>query len=185
MSESEFPVAGPAAGVDAHIASLRASAVILRNSRMLLAVVFIGSFAGAVMALLMAVMVCTFLFPTQAAPWTLDRFVGTAMWAFAAFATGSSCPWLWQMGRAMAYYSVRLDGRGVDLNLGTRKKPNELFLAWDQIAEIRRRRVGNSQEYTVGGSDGSQARFTSYTFFRPKKVARLIAARAGVTIQKG
>ena len=41
-----------------------------------------------------------------------------------------------------------------------------------------------AQQYFVQGTDGSEARFSSYTFFRPKKVARLIAARTGLTIQE-
>ena len=49
---------------------------------------------------------------------------------------------------------------------------------------VRRRRGGRSQRFWVLGKDGSQAMFTSYTFFRPKKVARLIGERAGVEIQK-
>jgi len=72
----------------------------------------------------------------------------------------------------------------VNFNLGTKKKPSDLFLAWDQIAAIRHKRVGNAQQYTVQGRDGSEARFSSYTFFRPRKVARLIAERTGLAIQE-
>jgi hypothetical protein len=37
----------------------------------------------------------------------------------------------------MAGYRVMLDSRGVNFNLGTKKKPSDLFLAWDQIAAIK------------------------------------------------
>ena len=67
---------------------------------------------------------------------------------------------------------------------GTKKNPSDLFLAWDQIAAIKFKRIGNAQQYYVLGKDGSEARFSSYTFFRPKKIARLIADRTGLTIQK-
>jgi hypothetical protein len=32
----------------------------------------------------------------------------------------------------MAGYRVMLDSRGVNFNLGTKKKPSDLFPAWDQ-----------------------------------------------------
>jgi hypothetical protein len=91
---------------------------------------------------------------------------------------------LWNLGRAMAGYQVKLDSRGVDFNLGTKKKPANLFMEWGQIAAIKQRRAGNAQQFWVEGTDGSEARFSSYTFFRPKQVARLIAARTGLAIQK-
>jgi hypothetical protein len=59
-----------------------------------------------------------------------------------------------------------------------------MFLDWGNVASISHRRSGNNQIYTVTAADGSTATFTSYTFFRPKKVARLIAARAGLSIEK-
>jgi hypothetical protein len=77
-----------------------------------------------------------------------------------------------------------MDVRGAMFNLGTKKRPSDLFLAWDQIAAIWQKRVGNAQQFYVQGRDGSEARFSSYTFFRPKKVARLIAERTGLPIQK-
>jgi hypothetical protein len=85
----------------------------------------------------------------------------------------------------MVGYRVKLNSLGVEFNLGTKKKPSNLFLGWDQISAIKRKRVGNAQQYSVYGADGSDAVFSSYTFFRPKKVARLIAARTGLEIQKG
>jgi hypothetical protein len=105
-------------------------------------------------------------------------------WGFGALAFGYGCPWLWKLSRGMTVYKVILDSRGVNLNLGTKKRPSDLFLAWDQVAAIRHKRVGNAQNYYVLGKDGSQAIFSSYTFFRPGKVARLIAERAGLAIQE-
>ena len=84
----------------------------------------------------------------------------------------------------MADHRVTMDSRGAIFNLGTKKQPADLFLAWDQIAAIWHKRVGNAQQYYVQGKDGTQARFSSYTFFRPKHVARLIAERTGLAIQK-
>lgn len=70
-------------------------------------------------------------------------------------------------------------------NLGTKKKPADLFLAWGKVAAIKFKRVANVQQCLVEGTDGSEARFSSYTFFRPKKIARMISERAGLAIQKG
>lgn len=84
----------------------------------------------------------------------------------------------------MAHCRAQMDERGVEFRLGTKKKPADLFMAWETIASIRRKRVGNAYEFTVAGRDGSVARYTSYTFFRPTKVARLIAERTGLTIEK-
>jgi hypothetical protein len=84
----------------------------------------------------------------------------------------------------MLNFRVKLDQRGADFNLGTKKKPVELLMLWDKVASVQQKRVGNAQEFTIMGTDGSRATFTSYTFFRPKKVARMIAERAGLSIQK-
>jgi hypothetical protein len=84
----------------------------------------------------------------------------------------------------MGHYTVRLDGNGVQFSLGTKRAPNELFLPWDQIVAIQQQRVGNSIQFAVKAVDGSYAQYSSYTFLRPKKVARLIAERTGLVIQK-
>ena len=182
MGTTEFPAPGPGAGINSQIEVNRAHAVVLRNSRFLIGVTMSGSFFAAIMAVCMVLMVFSQLFPlvdlTGARGWSAFR------WAISAFALGYMCVRLWSLGRAMADYQVRLDSQGVNFNLGSKKKPSDLFLAWDQVASIKQRRVGNVQQFIVEGTDGSEARFSSYTFFRPKKVARLIAARTGLAIQK-
>jgi len=182
MSEREFPAAGPGAGINSQIGAERAKPVVVRNSRFLIGVTLLGSVAALVMSLCMVLVALSLVFPV--AGLDSDKGWGAFRWALAAVAMGSMCPWLWQMGRAMADYQVRLDSRGVDFQLGTKRKPQELFVPWDQIAAIRHKRVGNNKLYFVTAANGSEARFSSYTFFRPKKVARLIAARAGQTIRK-
>jgi hypothetical protein len=107
----------------------------------------------------------------------LERAVG-------ALAMVYMCLQLWNLGRVMQGYQVLLDSRGVTFNFGTKKKPADLFMPWDQVYAITLKRDVNVQRCTVHGSDGSQATFSSYTFFRPKKIARMIAERAGVAIQK-
>jgi hypothetical protein len=179
---SEFPDPGPGAGINSQIAIDRAQLVVLRNSRLLIGVTLMGSIFAALMAVAMVLGMFSQLFPFSAL--NAARGWSALRWALSALAMGTMCPWLWKLGRAMAGYQVRLDGRGVDFVLGTKKSPSNLFLAWNQIAAIKHKRVGNVQQYWVQGTDGSEARYSSYTFFRPKKVSRLIAARAGVTIQE-
>ena len=85
----------------------------------------------------------------------------------------------------MLDYKVTLDERGVGFNLGTKKLPQDVFMAWEQVASIEQKRVDNAQQLRILGTDGGMAQFSSYTFFRPKHVARLVAERAGLTIRKG
>ena len=154
----------------------------MRNSRFLCWVTFSGSLFAAFMSIGMVLMVFSLIFPTSEL--NGDRGWGAVQWGIAALALGYMCPRLWNLGQAMAAYQVYLDGRGVTFNLGTKKEPAELFLAWDQIAAIKYKRVGNVQQCRIEGTDGSEAKFSSYTFFRPKKVACMIAERAGLAIEK-
>jgi hypothetical protein len=179
---TEFPPPGPGAGINSAIEINRAQPITLRNSRILVGVTMAGSLFAAIFVVAMTLMVFSLLFPLRdlngAKAWSAFT------WAFSALAMGYMSPWLWKLGRAMAGYQIRLDSRGVQFNLGTKREPSDLFLPWDQIAAIKHKRVGNVQQYFVQGTDGSEARFSSYTFFRPKKVARSIAARTGLAIQE-
>jgi hypothetical protein len=170
--------------LNSEMATLRAKPVVVRNSRLLLGLTFLGSFAAAFMALCMLVMAATIIFPGGTSPWSFDKVWNAVAWGFGALFTGQGCPYLWKQGMAMVRCRAIMDEHGVDLRMGTKKKPADLFMAWEKVASIRQKRVGNAQEFTVTGSDGSFARFTSYTFFRPKKVARLIAQRTGLAIEK-
>lgn len=182
MSATGFPAPGPGAGITSQIAMHRATPVVLRNSRIGLAVTFIFSIASAFIAVCMAIMVCSVLSSGGGA--SVGNLYNAFWWGCGAFAFGYGCPRLWTLARAGAAYRVTLDSRGVMFNLGTKKKPSDLFLAWDQIAAIWQKCVGNAQQYSVQGRDGREARFSSYTFFRPRHVARLIAERTGLAIQK-
>ena len=90
----------------------------------------------------------------------------------------------WGTGTRMAFHRVRFDERGVDFRLGTRRNPQTQFFPWEQISTVSHRRQGNAHYYAVHGLDGRSATFSSYTFFRPRKVARMVAALAGQSIQE-
>ncbi|MGD0345712.1 MAG: hypothetical protein ABSA85_03095 [Terracidiphilus sp.] len=181
MSTTGFPAPGSGAGITSQIAMHRATPVVVENSRLLIAVTMICSILSAFFAVCMVLMVFSVL---SSGGFSGGNLYNAMWWSFGAFAFGYGCPWMWKLSRAMAGYRVTMDGRGVMFNLGTKKQPSDLFLAWDQIAAIWHKRVGNAQQYYVQGRDGSEARFSSYTFFRPKKVARLIAERTGLPIQE-
>ena len=181
MSATEFPASGPGAGITSKMQFDRATPVVLRNSRFLCWLTMSGSFVAAFMAVCMVLMVISLVFPFSAL--TVSRTGGIFNWTAGALAMSYMCTRLWSLARAMADYQVYLDGRGVNFNLGTKKKPAELFMTWEQISAIKRKRAGNVQQYRVEGTDGSEARFSSYTFFRPKKVASMIAERAGLAIE--
>jgi len=182
MSTTGFPPPGPGAGITSQIAMLRATPVVVRNSRFLLGFTMICSILFGVIAVCMALMVVS-IFSTGGASGGGNLF-SALRWGVAALAFGYACPRFWKLSRAMANHKAMMDARGVMFNLGTKKQPADLFLAWDQIAAISHKRVGNAQQYWVIGRDGSEARFTSYTFYRPKKVAHLIAERTGLPIQE-
>jgi hypothetical protein len=182
MSTTEFPAQGPGAGTSTLGEVNRAKPMVLRNSRILCWVTMSGSFFALVMGVCMGLMVVSLLFLQSGS--MAGRAISALEWAAGGLAMFYMCMQLWNLGRAMLGYQVLLNGRGVTFNLGTKRNPADLFMPWDQVKVITLRRDVNVQRCSVHGSDGSQATFSSYTFFRPKKVARMIAERAGVTIQR-
>ncbi|MGA8035870.1 MAG: hypothetical protein WA823_04745 [Candidatus Acidiferrales bacterium] len=87
-------------------------------------------------------------------------------------------------GIVMADYEVRFNPDGLRLRLGTKTKPNEMLFPWDQIEGVYFRRGMNTMYGSVKGKDGQTSEFSSYTFFRTKKLVSLIAERAGPAIQE-
>ena len=126
MNEKEFPAPGAGAGINSQMEAERARPLVVRNSRMLIGVTLVGSVFALFLALCMVLMVFSLVFPV--ADLNADKGWEAVKWAFGACVMGWMCPWLWQMGRAMAGYEVRLDSRGVDFKLGTKKKPQGSFL---------------------------------------------------------
>jgi hypothetical protein len=181
MSTTEIPVPGPGTGTSSQVEVIRSKPIVSRNSRFLCLVTISGSFFAAVMGVCMGLMVISLLF-LEGGP-IADRAIRALEWAAGALAMAYMCAQLWSLGRAMQGYQVLLDSRGVTFNLGTKKNPADLFMPWDQVDAITFKR-GNVQRCSVHASSGGEATFLSYTFFRPKKIARLIAERAGLAIQK-
>jgi hypothetical protein len=192
MSTSEFPEAGqvpepgqavPVAGAAFQIAGRSAHVVVLHNSRIVcwftIAIGVIGSIFGVCMML----MVFTLVFPLSAI--SFMRVLAACQWGGGGLLMCLMLPWTWTWSTKMLHANVKLDAQGVDFKLGTKKRPLAVFMAWEQVAAVKQRRVGNVMEYSFLGKDGSRAAFTSLTFFRSKRVARMIAEHAGLTIQQG
>ena len=185
MSSMEFSQpnqGGAIAGIASQVAVERARTVVLHNSR----IVCWGTMGVAVCSLLigvcMVLMIFSLLSPLSAI--TFMRVLAAAQWGLGGIMMGTMCPWLWKWASGMLHKKVTLDERGVDFKLGTKKAPQELFMPWDTVASVQQKRMANAQQFTITGTDGSVASFSSFTFFRPKRVARMIAERVGQTIQK-
>ncbi len=87
-------------------------------------------------------------------------------------------------GITMADYEARFDPDGLRMRLGTKTKPNEMLFPWDQIEGVYFRRGMNTTYGSVKRKDGQTSEFSSYTFFRTKKLVNLIAERAGLEVQE-
>jgi hypothetical protein len=159
-----------------------ATPVIVRNNRLLVASSLLLGVVGLLSALCTALVALVALFPLHG--FSLDRGV-SILWGlvFAGF--------LWTAG--WTFYSAafrmvrneaRLDPGGVHFRLGPKKRPEECAFPWNQIASVTYKRTGNTQRYQVLGRDGRVVEFTAFTFFRPKKLARAIAARCGQVLQR-
>ena len=171
---------GSVAGITSEIETRRSVRVVFRNSHIAIATILAISVSAAVISVCMVL----FVFSIFSSGFSLSNIFSALVWLLGAFSIGYMCPWLWKLARSMATKRVTLDRRGIDFSLGTKKKPEQLFLAWEQVAAIRHQRADSAHWYWVQCNDGSEVRFSSYTFFRPKKVARLIADRTGLSIQE-
>jgi hypothetical protein len=156
--------------------------IVFRNSRFFIAWIVllgvVGMVAGAGMTLMALDEIVT--------PWhsLLPKIWDAILWAIAACYSALLGFSLFRTGLEMTFYEARLDGRGVDFRLGSRKQPCVEFFSWDQVAAVKHKRVSTDQYYAVVGTDQRVTPFTHYTFFRAQKLARQIAAHAGRSIEE-
>ena len=85
----------------------------------------------------------------------------------------------------MAHCSVLLDSYGAHFKFGSTDDVKEEFMPWNGIEAVHFKRIQNAQKFTILGTDTSTVTFTSHAFYRPKRVARLIAERAGLPLVHG
>jgi hypothetical protein len=171
-----------AAGITADIAGHRAGKTVLHNSRLLCGVTMAMGVCSAFIGVCMVLMVFSVLTPLSAISFL--RVLAAAQWGLGGAMFCMLCPGLWKWALRAGYRKVTLDERGAEFQLGSKIKPVGLFMEWSNIASVQQKRAGNGFEFTITGKDGSYVSYNSYSFFRPKHVARMIAQRAGLTVQR-
>jgi hypothetical protein len=181
-SEIIQPNAG-AVGITAEIAEHRSKTVVLHNSRIYCwGVMFLG-LCSAFIGVCMALMALSLVIPPAVI--SFMTVLAAVQWGLGGVTFCTVCPAFWKWGRGLAMKRVTLNESGVDFRLGNKKTPVQLFMNWDNVSSVQRKKVATGQEYTVAGKDGSYASFTSKTFLRSERVARMIAERAGLAVQQG
>jgi hypothetical protein len=159
-----------------------ATHTIFRNSRFFTGMV---KFSGVVTLLLAAIFFFAGVIKVLHTPEsTLHKTAGFLGVMIAAAFTVGLAVYMWGQGGRMAFYQVVFENDGLRFRLGTEKNPQEQFFGWDKIAAVEYKRIVNIQSGSVVGKDNSLVEFSSYTFFRPKKLVKLIAARAGLPIRE-
>jgi hypothetical protein len=156
--------------------------IIFRNSRFFTGMV---KFSGLVTLLMAAVFFFAGLLRVLHTPESpLHKSAGLLGVLIAAAFTAGLAIYMWAQGGRMAFYQVGFDNEGLRFRLGTEQQPQEEFFAWNQIAAVEYKRIVNIQSGSVVGTDNRLVQFSSYTFFRPKKLVNLIAARTGLPVRE-
>ena len=157
--------------------------LILRNSRILLGLLFISALIGFLGVPCFGVLALTSVFPVR--HFSFDRVVGALSWLVAAFFSGSMGLFLWRHSFRMARNQVRLGAEGVHFRIRSANHAAETFFAWSDIASITQKRTPNNVHVcAVVALNRQTLTFTSLTFFRPKHIAREIAAYAGKNVTR-
>ncbi len=183
MIEVQEQFLAPASGVSQPIHFAGSQPTLLRNSRVLIFLSYLGSLTALFASLCMVLASATSIFPLSAM--NLDRAAAGALGILGAWLMAMAQVYLWRQGRMMAHCSVLLDSNGAHFTLGNTEKLREAFMPWSGIEAVHYRRIPNAHKFTVLGTDSSTVTFTSHSFYRPKRVARLIAERAGLPLLRG
>ncbi len=157
--------------------------ILLRNNRILIFLSFLGSIVALGVALCMVLVSLTSIFPLSAM--NMDRAAAGALWVLGAWLMAMAQVYLWRQGQLMAHCSVLLDNYGAHFKLGSTENAREAFMPWNGIEAVHYKRIPNAYKFTILGTDSSTVTFTSCSFYRPKRAARLIAERAGLPLVRG
>ncbi len=183
MNEAQEQFLSPSTGVRRPIEWAGEQPTLLRNNRVLIFLTFLGSFAAFGVALCMVVVALMSFLPFGAL--NLDRFAAGALWGLGAWLMAMSQVYLWRQGHLMSSCTVLLDKRGAYFKLGNTANGEEVFMPWSGIEAVHYKRTEDAQKFTILGSDTSTVTFTSNSFYRPRRVARLIAEHAGLPLVRG
>jgi hypothetical protein len=91
---------------------------------------------------------------------------------------------LWAQGDSMKFYEARLEPDGVRFQLGFAKAPKVTVIPYGSIVAVNYKMPMNTAYASVVTGDGTALKWSSYEFFRTKKLALAIAARAGQELQQ-
>lgn len=185
MDEVRESVFARAVGIDRHLMAIRIRPVVIRNSRILIGLALAGGVAAFPTSIGLGVMCCLNIFTEPAGRNTLDRFAVAALCALGAWLMAATCVYLWRLGDIMAYCAVRLDSYGAHFRLDSVRDSKETFIAWEDISAVRYKHIAGEQKVTIQGTGDVSAVFTSNLFYRPRKIAQLIASRAGLPVMRG
>ncbi len=180
-AQQQILAAGPGVSRQLHLVGERPT--LLRNNPVLIFLTYLGSIAALLISLSMMFVALTTIFPLSAI--TLDRFAAAALLVLGAWLMAMTQVFLWRQGNLMAYCSVLLDSFGAHFKFGNTENAKEVFMPWNGIEAVHYKRIQNGQKFTILGTDTSTVTFTSYAFYRPKRVARIIAERAGLPLVRG
>lgn len=183
MIEAQEQFLSPSTGVRRPIHLVGQQPTLLRNNRVLIFLTFLGSIAALGLSLCMVAVALMSFLPFSAL--NLDRFSAGALWLLGAWLMAMSQVYLWRQGNLMANCSVLLDTRGAYFRLANGTNSKEVFMPWSEIEAVHYKRIENAQKFTILGSDTSTVTFMSHSFYRPRRVARLIAERAGLPLVHG
>ncbi len=154
--------------------------IVLRNSRIVIALVLLAGCASMVSGAAFGLLALSCLLPG----FTWGRLYGAGSWAFAAIASVIMGAQLWRFGLRMARNRIRLTSEGVYFHRNAKKQEPEVFFAWDEITRIASRRSANVRYCSVVAQGGREVDFSSFTFLRPNHIARIIAAHAGKILEE-
>lgn len=183
MIEVQEQFLAQAQGIRQQVDLSGAHPILLRNNRILIFLTILGSIAALFVALCMGLVSLTSIFPLSAM--NLDRAAAGALGILGAWLMAMAQVYLWRQGHMMAHCSVLLDDHGAHFKLGNTENLREAFMPWNGIEAVHYRRIPNAHKFTILGTDSSTVTFTSCSFYRPKRVARLIAERAGLFLVRG
>ena len=173
----------PGTAVSHHFDLPGASPTLLRNNRVLIFLTYVGSVASLIISLCMMFVALKTIFPLSAM--NLDRFAAGALWVLGAWLMAMSQVFLWRQGKLMEHCSVLLDSYGAHFKLDNTNDAEEVFMPWNTIEAVHYKRIRNAQKFTILGTDTKTVTFTSHAFYRPRRVAQLIAKRAGLPLVRG
>jgi hypothetical protein len=152
----------------------------IQNSRGILAVCALFSVASWALVAIGAMMTISELIQLKSAGvWSVVAALQWLVFAYCFFLVGQM---FWRLSVKAWNSRVILHSAGVSFHYPEAGGYKDFSMPWGVIDSVSHKRVGNYQTYTVHGNDGGYFTFNSYTFMRPKKIAKRIADACGKPI---